>query len=132
MTVVLDSWAVLAYLHERMPASALVADLLEHEQPVMSWINLGEVFYVLCRATDENRARTAVRDLRDVLSAELPDETLVLRAAGLKAARPMAYAHGFAAATALHHDAELWTGDPELLVRGAEWRWRDLREPAAS
>jgi len=33
----------------------------------------------------------------------------------------------FAAATAIAHDAELWTGDPELLVSDAPWRWRDLR-----
>lgn len=32
-----------------------------------------------------------------------------------------------ASATARAHDAERWTGDPELLVADAAWAWRDLR-----
>ena len=39
----------------------------------------------------------------------------------------MAYADAFAAATAIAHDATLWTGDPELLVADSAWLWRDLR-----
>lgn len=127
MTTVLDSWAVLAYLVERTPASELVADLLEREQPIMSWINLGEVFYIVRRRADENQAVTVVRDLRDVLTTERPDETRVIDAARIKADHPMAYADAFAAATAVFHQAVLWTGDPELLVADARWQWRDLR-----
>jgi predicted nucleic acid-binding protein len=68
-----------------------------------------------------------VRDLRDVVAAELPDEKRVLDAGRIKSDYPLAFADAFAAATAQAHDAELWTGDPELLVHGAPWRWRDLR-----
>lgn len=57
----------------------------------------------------------------------LPDEEVVLAAARLKAVHPLAYADAFAAATAVHHDATLWTGDDELLGRATPWRWRDLR-----
>ena len=32
-----------------------------------------------------------------------------------------------AAALAISKDAVLWTGDPELLVEGAPWQWKDLR-----
>ena len=32
-----------------------------------------------------------------------------------------------AAALTVAGDATLWTGDPELLVDGSSWRWRDLR-----
>jgi hypothetical protein len=39
----------------------------------------------------------------------------------------MAYVDAFAAALAVAQDATLWTGDPELLLDGAAWRWRDLR-----
>lgn len=39
----------------------------------------------------------------------------------------MAYADAFAAATALAHDAALWTGDPELLLEDAPWSYEDLR-----
>lgn len=127
MTDVLDSWAVLAYLHERAPAAALVAGLLDDGQPVMSWINLGEVFYVVRRREGETEAATVIRDLRDVIRCELPDEGRVVAAARIKAGHPLSYAVAFAAATAAAHEGVLWTGDPELMVPRAPWRWRDLR-----
>ena len=127
MTVVLDSWAVLRYLENADPAATLVADLLDGGRPLMSWINLGEVHYVLRRAHGEHDAIEAVRDLRDVIDVRLPDERLVLDAARLKADHPMAYADAFGAALAVAEAATLWTGDPELLVDGSAWRWHDLR-----
>jgi predicted nucleic acid-binding protein len=93
----------------------------------MSWINLGEVFYVIRRSAGEDAATSAVRDLRDVIEAELPHEERVLQAGRIKSAHPLAYADAFAAATAQAHGAELWTGHPELLVENASWAWRDLR-----
>jgi predicted nucleic acid-binding protein len=127
VTVVLDSWAILGYLEDRDHVAGEVAALLSAERPVVSWINLGEVFYVIRRAAGEEPAAATVRDLRDVLDAELPDADRVLAAGRIKCDFPLAYADAFAAATADAHDAELWTGDPELLVAGAPWRWRDLR-----
>ena len=127
MTIVLDSWAVLRHLENTEPAATLVADLLDAERPLMSWINLGEVHYVLRRAHGEDDAMETVRDLREVLDVRLPDERLVLDAARLKADHPMAYADAFGAALAVAEEATLWTGDPELLVDGSLWRWQDLR-----
>lgn len=127
MTVVLDSWAVLRYLEDSSPAAEAVGDVLGQEKPLMSWINLGEVHYVLRRLHGEDVATETVRDLRDVIDARLPDESLVIDAARLKADLPMAYADAFAAALAIASNATLWTGDPELLVDGSPWRWRDLR-----
>jgi predicted nucleic acid-binding protein len=127
MTVVLDSWAVLRYLEDVEPASTLVAGLLDEDRPLMSWINLGEVHYVIRRAQGEDDAMETVRDLRDVIDVRLPDERLILDAARLKADHPMAYADAFGAALAVAQDATLWTGDPELLLDGSQWRWRDLR-----
>ncbi len=127
MTVVLDSWAVLRYLEDADPAAEALADLLEHEKPLMSWINLGEVHYVLRRLHGDDDATETVRDLRDVIDARLPDERLVLDAARIKADHPMAYADAFAAALTVAQDAALWTGDPELLIEDSAWRWRDLR-----
>ena len=51
----------------------------------------------------------------------------MLQAGRIKSEYPLGYADTFAAATAQAHDAELWTGDPELLVDNASWTWRDLR-----
>ncbi len=127
MTVVLDSWAVLRYLEDDGDAAAAVADLLDGDRPIMSWINLGEVHYVLRRLHGEDDAAQTVRDLRDVVDARLPDERLILDAAGIKADQPMSDADAFAAALAVAQGGELWTGDPELLIDGAPWRWRDLR-----
>ena len=127
MTVVLDSWAVLRYLEDADPAAQAVSELLDSEKPLISWINLGEVHYVLLRLHGEDDATETVRDLRDVIDARLPDERVVLDAARFKAVHRMAYADAFAAALASAQDASLWTGDPELLVDGAAWRWRDLR-----
>ena len=127
MSVVLDSWAVLRYLEDGGPAAAEIDSLLTESTPLMSWINLGEVHYVLRRLHGEAEATETVRDLRTVLDVRLPDERLIIDAARIKADYPMAYADAFAAALAVAKDATLWTGDSELLVDGATWRWRDLR-----
>ncbi len=127
MTVVLDSWAVLRYLEDTKPVAEAVGDLLVRERPLMSWINLGEVHYVVRRLHGENTAAETVRDLRDVIDARLPDDRLVIDAARIKADYPMAYADAFAAALTVACDATLWTGDPELLIDASTWRWHDLR-----
>jgi len=131
MTVVLDSWAVLALLEGREPAASRIDALLRADRPadrpVMSWINLGEVAYVVARESGADDADAVVRDLRPRLRLELPTEARVLEAARIKAMDAMAYADAFAAATAMAHDAPLLTGDPELLVEGAAWQWEDLR-----
>jgi ribonuclease VapC len=93
----------------------------------MSWINLGAVHYIVRRVHGEEAAAETVRDLRDVIDVRLPDERLILDAARIKADHPMAYADAFGAALAVAERAELWTGDPELLIDGAAWSWRDIR-----
>jgi len=127
VTIVLDSWAVLRYLENADPAAESVAGLLAEQRPLMSWINLGEVHYVLRRSLGEDAAVETTRDLRDVIDVRLPDQGLVLDAARIKADHPMAYADAFGAALAVAHDATLWTGDPEILVDNSSWRWQDLR-----
>lgn len=127
-TVVLDSWAVLRFLEDSPPAAAAVEELLEHSRPLMSWINLGEVHYVLRRAAGQDAAIETVRDLRTRIDVRLPDESQILTAAQIKADNPMSYADAFAVALALDSGAEVWTGDPEILIANAPWRSRDLRQ----
>ena len=116
------------WLHEDSGrAAGTVAELLQTERPLISWINLGEVFFVIRRAAGGDAAMSTVRDLRDVVVAELPDDQRVLQAGRITSDYPLACADAFAAATAQAHDGELWTGDPQLLVAGAPWAWRDLR-----
>lgn len=128
MTIVLDSWAVLRLLEGSEPAASRVQDLLDEQQPVMNWINLGEVLYVVIRDQGTTEGEQVLRDLRPRLRLDLPPEQRVLEAARIKAEYPMAYADAFAAATALAHDATLWTGDPELLLEDALWSYEDLRD----
>lgn len=127
MNVVLDSWAVLDHLYNEGPAAEQVDNLFAQERPIMSWINVGEVFYVLRRREGEPAAAEAVRDLRDRIDPDLPTTDRVLNAARIKADHAMSYADAFAAATAVACGAVLWTGDPELLLDDALWRWKDLR-----
>ena len=127
MTFALDSWAVLRLLEGAEPAASRVEQILETSRPVMSWINLGEVFYIVRRDQDDKEAHEVVRDVRSRLLLDLPSQQRVLEAAAIKADHRMAYADAFAAATAVAHRATLLTGDPELLVDDAMWRWEDLR-----
>lgn len=127
MTFALDSWAVLRLLEGTEPAAARVEQLLHDDRPVMSWINLGEVYYIVRRDQGDGEAQEVVRDLRPRLDLDLPSEQRILSAASIKADHPMAYADAFAAATAAAHDATLLTGDPELLLDGVSWQWEDLR-----
>lgn len=94
----------------------------------MSWINLGEVFYVVHRAAGLDRARAVINDLRHRLHLDLPTETRVLEAATIKARHALAYADAFAIATAVAHRASLLTGDPEIIDDGdPTWPVVDLR-----
>jgi predicted nucleic acid-binding protein len=127
VNVVLDSWAVLALLEGTEPAASTVQRLLDSDRPMMSWINLGEVFYVVARDQGLAQAEMVIRDLRSQLRLDLPSERRVLEAAAIKAAHPLAYADAFAAATALAHGATLLTGDPELMTDEAAWAYEDLR-----
>ncbi len=127
MTDCLDSWAILRWLEGQEPAASRVDRSLQ-TRPVMSWINLGEVFYVVHRATGADRARAVVGDLRHRLHLDQPTEARVLEAASIKAKHALAYADAFAIATATAHDASLLTGDPEILDDGERtWQVVDLR-----
>ena len=126
MTVVLDSWAVLRWLEGQEPVAQRVETAVA-DGAVMSWINLGEVFYVIWRISGEAVARDTVADIRARITLDEATPERVMAAARIKAEFPMALGDGFAAATAIAHDAALLTGDPELFDRGGEWRTEDLR-----
>jgi len=126
VTECLDSWAVLAWLEGEEPAASRVQEALV-SRPVMSWINVGEVAYVIERRAGADRSRDVVRELRRLLNLDLPTEERVIEAARVKAGHRMAYADAFAVATALAHGADLLTGDREILQGDASWSVVDLR-----
>jgi predicted nucleic acid-binding protein len=121
--VVLDAWAVLAFLQRESPAATVVRRLLRRAargnvRLRMNVVNLGEVYYRLIQTAGSERAEARLQKLRrlpiDILPAR---EALALSAAKIKAAHAISYADAFAIATANAENARLATGDPEIRAR---------------
>ena len=114
MTVCLDSWAILAWLDGEEPALSRV-ERVRGSRPIVSWVNLVEVYYRLERDHGRRVADETLVELRATLSAELPGTARMVEAARLKASAPIALGDCFAVATAVAHGVVLLTGDPEIL-----------------
>jgi predicted nucleic acid-binding protein len=126
-TYCLDSWAVLRFLEGGSPAARRVRQVMRLGRPVMSWINLGEVYYTIHRVAGAAEADSTLALLRPMLALDLVTVERVLAAARIKALHPLAYGDAFAVATAAAHGAILLTGDPELTGRSLGCRIEDLR-----
>jgi predicted nucleic acid-binding protein len=127
VSVCLDSWAVLAWLDGEQPALARVDSLIP-TRPLISWINLVEVYYRIERDHGRQSADETLTDLRAVLTAELPGTARMIEAARLKATSAIALADCFAMATAAARGLVLLTGDPEILgLAGRPCDVEDLR-----
>ncbi len=85
MSVCLDSWAVLAWLDGEEPALSRVNDLIG-SRPVISWINLVEVYYHLERDHGREIADETLGVLRASLAPDLPGTARMVQAARLKPA----------------------------------------------
>lgn len=114
MNVCLDSWAVLAWLDGEEPALSRVERSLAG-RPVISWVNLVEVYYRVARDQSKAAADEVLTGLRSVLAADLPGTARMLEVARLKARAPIALGDCFALATAAAHGVPLLTGDPEVI-----------------
>jgi ribonuclease VapC len=118
-TFVLDSFAVLALLG-REPGGDAVAELLRRAQAgearvLITWVNAGEVAYIIERRWGLERSYTALAILEATALEIVPVERdLAIAAAHIKASHAVAYADAFAAALAQETAAALVTGDPEF------------------
>jgi predicted nucleic acid-binding protein len=117
--VVLDSWALLAYLKDESAAGRIETEWLEGGAAISS-INLGEVLYIRIRATGEDSARSDIDAIRRRLTVLDPDWPQVVAAAGVKAQGGLSYADAFCIATARQLEVPLWTGDPEIIDQAGE------------
>jgi predicted nucleic acid-binding protein len=127
LSVCLDSWAILAWLDGEEPALTRVNAIID-SRPVVSWINLVEVYYRLQRDHGRADADETLASLRACLSPDLPGTARMIDAARLKARASIALGDCFAAVTAAAHGLALLTGDPELLeLSDAPCRLEDLR-----
>jgi predicted nucleic acid-binding protein len=117
--IVLDSWAVMAYLEDEASAEKvadIIADAHEEKIPLlMTVVNAGEVWYILAREASVAEADASVRQLRQ-LGIEFinADWDLAREAGGFKAKHKMSFADCFAAALAKQRKAHLVTGDQEF------------------
>ena len=117
---VLDAWALMGWLQNEEPVSSLVDHMLDQSTTgeidlVVSWINLGEVYYLLSKrrgraSGDEFLSMVPVMPFQGVV----PDERTIIGAARWKSQFPISYADAFALETARQRQARLVTGDPEL------------------
>lgn len=127
MSVCLDSWAILAWLDGEEPATSRLNALIQ-ARPVISWVNLVEVYYRVERDHGRQEADEMLTSLRSSLAPDLPGTARMIDAARLKARAAIALADCFAATTAAAHDLVLLTGDPELLeLADPPCRLEDLR-----
>ena len=127
MSVCLDSWAILAWLDGDEPALARVEELIA-TRPVVSWVNLVEVYYRVERDHGRMAADDTLASLRAALALDLPGTARMIEAARLKARAPIALGDCFAVTTAAAHGLVLLTGDPEILqLKASPCETEDLR-----
>lgn len=127
MSACLDSWAVLAWLDGEEPTLSRVEQLLAG-RPVVSWVNLVEVYCRVARDHGQATADETLRDLRATLAPDLPGTARMIDVARLKARAPIALGDCFAVTTAAAHDLPLLTGDPEIIdLADRPCRVEDLR-----
>jgi predicted nucleic acid-binding protein len=118
-TYVLDSFAVMALLSAEA-GSEDVARLLREAAAggvrlLMTWVNAGEVAYILERRWGRERMYEALAALEATDIVFVPaGRTLALAAAAIKAQHALAYADAYAAGIAEVESAALVTGDPEF------------------
>lgn len=117
--IVLDSWAILAYLQDEPAAKKIgkmLADTQEDGTPLlMSVVNAGEVWYTIAKRRSPKDADETLRWLGEIgirpVGADWPITKI---AAGFKVKGNISYADCFAAALAKQNQATLLTGDHEF------------------
>lgn len=126
--IALDAWALIAFLEDE-PSASLIRDAWLSEGAGVSIVNLGEIFYIRLRSHGEPDATERIDLLRRELEVVPADWPIVKEAGRIKAGGGLSYADAFCVATARSLDAELWTGDPEILRLAGNFDCpvRDLR-----
>jgi predicted nucleic acid-binding protein len=115
---VLDAFPVLCWLQEE-PGHQILENLLSEAEEGkctlwMNIVNLGEVFYRICKVVSLTKAEQTVAKIRILpISIVSASDEMVMEAARIKGKHPISYADAFAVATALGVGAPVVTGDPE-------------------
>lgn len=114
-----DSHALLAFFQKEQGVQIVARILRESAEKrldsLISVINLGEIIYITKRRFgNEKKLEILSRVYQLGLKVIPAPESLVYKAAELKADYSISYADCFALASALEHSATLVTGDPEF------------------
>jgi predicted nucleic acid-binding protein len=117
--IVFDSFALIAFFrHEQ--GHEFVKDLLvkmanDEIEGYITTINIGEIYYMICRKSNVKMADIAMEALKQfplhIIEADLK---LTMEAAAIKAKYSLSYADAFAAALTINKKAILITGDAEF------------------
>jgi predicted nucleic acid-binding protein len=116
MRACLDSWGVIAWAYDE-PAAPEV-DRCLRDGATMSWMNLGEVDYIVRRERGDEYADDLSTTLERLVIADAVTPDRVRAAARVKSHYRMSYADCFAVTTALAVGLPLLTGDPEIVNAG--------------
>jgi ribonuclease VapC len=114
-----DSHALLAFF-QKEKGSEIVAGILrkalkQRQDRLICVINLGEIIYLTKRRFGDNKKVEILGRIFQMGFKVLPaPESLVFKAAELKAEYPISYADCFSLACAMEHAAILVTGDPDF------------------
>jgi len=116
---VLDSFALLAYLNGELACKRVVQVLeqsrAQQARVLLCTINLGEILYIIERRRglyNAQRAQALIESLP--IEEVLPDRSLILDAAHIKAHHAISFADAFVTALAQRESAIVLTGDPEF------------------
>ena len=117
--VVLDSWAVIAYLEDEDAATKvadIIADSHDEQIPVlMTVVNAAEVWCIVARQTSAADADSSIKQLRELGIRLVDADWALAREAGyFKSKNKMSLADAFAAGLAKQRRAHLVTGDKEF------------------
>jgi predicted nucleic acid-binding protein len=116
---VVDAWAIIVWLLDQPAAPAVERFIQEAEAGnvhlIMSWMNVGEVFYIISKRHGPDRAADFLDRLPSLpIRLVLPGEDGILAAAAIKAAHPISFSDAFAISLAQSEKATVITGDDEI------------------
>jgi uncharacterized protein with PIN domain len=123
---VLDAHASVALLQDEASAEQ-IEQTIATGRAGASWVNLGEVYYLLARRGGHSAAAAAVERVSRRILTDEPSAASIVAAAGIKARHRLFYAEAFAVEVAERHRAPLLTGDPEIVALASEVTVIDLR-----
>ena len=114
-----DSHALLAFFQNEAGAEVVYNILKKSMEQgldrLICVINLGEIIYMTKKRFDDRKKLEILGRIHQLSFKVLPiPDSLVYKAAEIKAEYPISYADCFVVACAQEHDAAIVTGDPEF------------------